>query len=462
MRLPAFLVRPSLRSRLTFQAGFVILIAALISAISFLLFTLQESAEDMNGSLLHKARAIARILAETPSESDATPLIKTLLSAEPDYYFAEIRDGKGHVHLLKAHSTVPLLISPNQTPPAAPLFATKKIRGRDFSVLYFPGQDLIAIAAAKESITEMLRNAVLLYVILAGLLLIVVVWGARWLAGRALTPIVQLADASASITSFETTQRLPTSHADEEIHRLASVLNAMLDRLQANFSLVRRFTADAAHEIKTPLAIIQGHLESTLHSATFAPKDEDTLLLVQREVARLHRLVDGLLLLSRSDAGQLTLDRTSFDLSLFLNDLWSDAEILAAPLQLRLESHIAPGITINADASQLRQVFLNLLDNACKYNVLAGTVSLRLSSEFQRIQIDIGNTGPAIPAAAAPHIFDRLQRADASRSRAPISGLGLGLSIAREILLAHGGTISLLESQNGWTLFRVTLFNLPS
>ena len=464
MRLALLFARPTLRSQLTVQAGFIILIAALISAASFLFFTVREDREDMNGALLHKARAMVRILGNAHSDQESTPLLKTLLAAETEHYLAEIRNPSGHIRLLATHSVVPFLISPGQPLPTQFFYETKPDVRRRLRVLYFPHQgSLIAIAARQESLNEAIRNALLLVVILAALLLVITYFGGRWLASRALAPITELADVSSRITSFETNQRLPVLQADEEIHRLASVLNAMLDRLQASFTLVRRFTADAAHEIKTPLAIIQGHLESTLQSATFAPREEDTLLLVQKEVARLHRLVEGLLLLSRSDAGQLHIDATPLDFSAFLTDLLADAEILAAPLGLTVTSSIPPEITVHADASQLRQVFLNLLDNACKYNHPGGTVDIQLSSEFQRIHTDITNTGPAIPTELVPHLFERLRRGDASRSHSETTpaGFGLGLSIAREIILAHGGEIALMENATGLTTFRVTLFNRP-
>ncbi len=451
------LFQPSLRSVLTLQAGLVIFLAVFICAGGLFLFSVQEEHEDLDASLLHQSKIIGRIIMDERSHDGTMILLKTLLASERDHRMAEIRRAKGQITRLATHSQVPILLDAGLPLPAQPYFLTKTINGHSRRILYSSfGDNLIAVAAQPESMRENIQNVLVVYSILTVILLVIILSGGRWLANAALAPIVEMADDAARIQNFDSAQRLSINQVDAELRRLANVLNDMLDRLHSSFSLIRRFTADAAHEIKTPLTIIQGHLESTLRSEGFPPQQETTLLLTLREVERLNRLIEGLLLLSRSDANRLELQCEPVDWSELTGELLHDADILCAPLNLQLSTDIDPGIFISADRPHLRQVLLNLLDNACKYNRPGGSIRMELHSENGRARFTIGNTGPAIPDAT--HLFERFQRGDTSRTRGQQDGLGLGLSICREILHAHGGEIALEKSANDWTQFTVTLF----
>ncbi len=455
-----FLFHTSLRSALTVQAGFVIFLAVFICAASLLIFSAEEDREDLDASLLHDTQTIGRFLEGQRPEEETSNLLRMLLAAEPGRRMAEVRLSSGQIVDIPARADGPILIDEFTPAPTAPQFQSSELNGNTVRIVHASvGGQLVAVASRPPSLAEVLANVLVLYGVLTVVLILIVFTGGRWLANRALAPVLEIADSAERITSFDITHRLPVNQPDRELHRLTSILNDMLDRLQASFDLVRRFTADAAHEIKTPLAIIHGHLEATLRNQELAEREENTLLLTLREVERMNRLVDGLLLLSRSDAGRLDLEFKTLDWSALAAELLHDAEILCAPLGLVLHTSIAPGVIVFADREYLRQVLLNLLDNACKYNRIGGRVQITLTDNPPRFEI--GNTGEPIPSDVIPFVFERFQRADQSRTRGvneSRTGLGLGLSICNEIIHAHGGQINIVQSQEDWTVFAVTLF----
>jgi heavy metal sensor kinase len=280
--------------------------------------------------------------------------------------------------------------------------------------------------------------------------------GASAIASHALRPIEDLAAAAEHVTARELSQRLPEVQADEEIKRLTRVLNRMMERLETSFRQVERFTSDASHELKTPLTIIHGQLETALRTLHFSEEQEELLLSTLQEVRRLSRIVDNLLLLSRSDAGRLELTAEILDLSAMVEELREDADVLGADSDLRVEAEVEADVRVKADPAYLRQLLLNLLDNACKYNKRGGVVRFHLGVENRQAVFRIGNTGNDIPSEQQTRLFERFFRGDPARQRTT-EGSGLGLSISREIARAHGGEVVLARSDWEWTEFVLTL-----
>ena len=171
---------------------------------------------------------------------------------------------------------------------------------------------------------------------------------------------------------------------------------------------------------------------------------------------RLSSLVDSLLLLSRSDAGRLELDLQPTDFSRMVQAAADDARLLGEPLQLSIASELPPGVLVRADAARLRQVLLNLVDNAVKFNRRDGRLQLTLAAGENEVRLTVGNTGPGLSAEHRARIFERFFRGDPARSR-EVAGFGLGLSLSREIMLAHGGRLELACSEEDWTEFCVVL-----
>lgn len=284
--------------------------------------------------------------------------------------------------------------------------------------------------------------------------LLLIAAGGWILAQRALRPVATLTRTAEGITARGLNQRIPPSVEDAEFVRLIGVFNAMLDRLEKSFNQAVRFSADAAHELKTPLTILQGELEQALQIALAGSPEQQTLNKLLEEVQRLKSIIRKLLLLSLADSGQLKLTLEPMDLSVALESVFEDTQILAP--NLSVEQDIAPGVWVQADRDLLRQVVQNLTANAVKYNRRDGKIFFRLRADGQAVRLTIANTGKSIPPSERGRIFDRFYRADPSRNR-KIEGVGLGLSLAREIARAHQGDLVLDETKEGIVSFTLIL-----
>jgi two-component system heavy metal sensor histidine kinase CusS len=297
------------------------------------------------------------------------------------------------------------------------------------------------------------RNAFLLALPLA---LFLVGGGGWWVAGRALRPLKRITETAEGVTARGLDQRIPASKEAPEIARLIQVLNGMMDRLEASFRQATRFSADASHELKTPLAAMQGELENALQTAAPGSREQQVLTSLLEETHRLKTITRGLLLLAQADAGQLQLTLEDVQLSSELGALIEDARILASESNLTFELQTKPAVCVQGDRGLLNSALLNLIQNAIKYNEPGGRIAVKLTSDSHRVIFEIGNSGHGIPEAEQSRVFDRFYRGDAARAD-KAAGLGIGLSLAREIARAHGGDLVLGESTSDWTSFRMTL-----
>ena len=297
------------------------------------------------------------------------------------------------------------------------------------------------------------------YAIILPLTLAFLAGGARWLHGKALKPVDDIVAAAEHITADRLDQRLPVSGNRDEIGHLTTVLNRMIDRLQQSFEQARRFSADASHELKTPLTIIRGELEIALRSGEIPHGVERTMLDLLDETGRLIHIVEGLLLLSQADAGKFPVGTEVVALTELIEELAEDIEILGDRLEIGVELHVAHNVSVKGSPMFLRQLVLNLFDNAIKYNRQAGTIRCELKIVGGMAVFRIANSGEDIPPADRERIFNRFFRVESSRARSDVSGggQGLGLSIAREIVRAHGGTLTLEPSERGWIVFQFTI-----
>lgn len=279
--------------------------------------------------------------------------------------------------------------------------------------------------------------------------------GGGWLlARRALKPVALITRTAEGITVRDLDRRVPPADADRELSRLVEVINGMLDRLEKSFGQAVRFSADAAHELQTPLTILQGELDYALQHAPVGSEEQQRYSGLLEEVQRLKAIVQKLLILARADAGRLNLQCEPVDLSAMIESAAEDAGVMAP--QLRIEKQIAAGIVIMADPDLMGQVIRNLTSNAVKYNRENGLIRFSLSVRDRRAFFTISNTGVPIPEKDREKIFDRFYRVDPSRSKA-VHGSGLGLSLAREIVHAHGGDLRLDPASGDMVSFTLSL-----
>lgn len=276
---------------------------------------------------------------------------------------------------------------------------------------------------------------------------------AGWfVASRAMKPIAAIAETTESITSKGLDKRIPQVGTDSELERLVSVSNAMLDRLEKGYHQAVRFSADAAHELQTPLTILQGELDNAIQDSADGSKEQQRYSMLLDELRNLKSVVQKLLLLSHADEGCLKLNRQNVSLSALIDDAVEDLEIMAP--ELNVELLVEKECNVSADPVLLNQVVRNMTSNAAKYASEKGTVIFRLKAHHGMIFLNMANTARPIPEEDRSLLFERFHRVEKSRSS---SGSGLGLSLAREIARAHGGELLLDEYKDGMVSFSLTI-----
>jgi signal transduction histidine kinase len=280
--------------------------------------------------------------------------------------------------------------------------------------------------------------------------------GGWWLTRRALAPVARLTAAVEKIHEHNLNTPLPRSGSGDELDRLTEVFNAMAARLDGSFTRIREFTLHASHELKTPLTILCGETETLLRDESLTPNERDRAVSQLDELRRLARIVDGLTLLAKADAGQIVLTREPVPWDELIRDNFADALILAEPHGIGVELGACEAMLVCGDRHRLRQLLLNLTDNAVKYNQPHGKVLMTLRRWDGLAEYTISNTGPGIPPELLPRVFDRFFRGNAAHD-STVEGCGLGLSIAQWIVTAHHGTITLESPAPGRTLVRVRL-----
>jgi len=302
-----------------------------------------------------------------------------------------------------------------------------------------------AIAETSELVFQVGLPAVLL-----GLL------GGWWLTRRALSPVAELTEAVKKIHESNLREPLPRTGNGDELDRLTEVFNSMLARLDDSFNRTREFTLHASHELKTPLTVLCGEIETALRDESLSSVERDRLVSQLDELRRMARIVDGLTLLAKADAGQVALKLEPLRFDELVREAHDDAQILAEPQHIQVELAACEAIPMRGDRHRLRQLLLNVADNAVKYNQPRGRVTMSLRRAGNMAEFTVANTGPGIPEEILPRVFDRFFRGDPAHSQA-VDGCGLGLSIARWIVSAHNGTIQIESAPTQLTTVTVRL-----
>jgi heavy metal sensor kinase len=302
----------------------------------------------------------------------------------------------------------------------------------------------------------------MLYITVPGALLISGL-GGWFLARRSLASVVAMSERARRISAESLEQRLPVVNPRDELGRLASSFNELLARLDESFSHQRRFMADASHELRTPLSIMRTATDVTLEREGRAEGEyRDALKVIDEQVRRLTRIVEDMFTLARADVGRQGLHPCDFYLDELITETARAADVLASRKKVAITVAPVAETPFQGDEGLLRQMLLNLLDNAVKHTPAGGSIHVSLAREDARYSITVSDTGTGIPVEAQPHIFERFYRVDKARSRAEAvhggsSGAGLGLSIASWIAEAHGGHLVLQHSGEAGSTFVASL-----
>lgn len=291
---------------------------------------------------------------------------------------------------------------------------------------------------------------------IAGTTILALGLGGGWVvAGRALSPVGKISRAAGRISEGHLAERIDVTETESELGRLAGILNNTFARLEAAFAQQRQFTADASHELRTPVAVILAEAQTALARERTGPEYRASLEVCQDAAQQMRRLAKALLELARYDAGQESIEREPFDLAECARACADLVLPLARENQLALEVDLTPA-KILGDADRLAQVITNLLANAITYNRPSGRISLQLRIEAEHVRLEVSDTGVGIAEADLPRVFERFYRADPSRGRSQ-GHQGLGLAICKAIVEAHAGSIAVTSRLGVGTTFTVTL-----
>jgi heavy metal sensor kinase len=326
-----------------------------------------------------------------------------------------------------------------------------------------PGGTLVVAVAVPLAPNDRAVGQLLMVLLVSGPLAIAGALGGGYLLARkALAPVDRMAATAQEITSQRLDRRLSAPNPGDELGRLAHTFNGMIERLQRSFEEVRRFTADAAHELRSPLASMRTEAEVALRAPRSPRRDRRVLEDLLEEIDRLTRLVAQLLFLCREDAGLPTGARETVRLDEVVRDAANHMQVMAAEKGLTLTIHAGSACPVHGEPDRLRQLAFNLIDNAIKYTPAGGAVAVRAGVDVGgRARLIVADSGPGIPAEHLPRVFDRFYRVDSSRSR-DVDGTGLGLAICRSIAEAHGGLIRAASEPGAGCCFTVELPIAPT
>ena len=311
------------------------------------------------------------------------------------------------------------------------------------------GEYVVEVGVSGEPVDAAVRRLSWLLAGAVPVVILITAGGGYLLIRRSLRQVARVARQAESITQQNLSQRLPHLATGDELEELSLALNRMIDRLDSAFHNSKQFLADASHELRTPLTVLRAELEELAREAPIAPERADRLGSVLEEVERLARIVEQLFALSRLEAGEAREHRVELDLGQLAAGTVEQMRLLGDDRRIAITCRTSPA-PMQGDSSRLKQVLVNLLDNAIKYTPPGGSIEVVVQREGGEVVLIVSDTGIGIPAAALPHVFKRFYRADPAHSR-ETEGAGLGLAIARSICLAHGGSIEAMSPDSGGT-----------
>lgn len=323
-------------------------------------------------------------------------------------------------------------------------------------------QILVESGTTIDSIRHVLRSLFVILLFTIPVILIIASVGGHALMSRLLLPVVVLTDQAERIGRKDMGERLAVIPSGDELERLSLSLNRMIERLEDTLAHNHRFSADASHELRTPLTIIRGQLEELTQRSDLSAVAKDGIGSALEETDRMSRIVESLMTITRLDCGGERIQMIPVDLMAMASTTVEHMHLLADEKNISLVCKEGLPVYVTGDPMRLKQVMVNLLDNAIKYTAAGGAVVVSAMTEGDRAVLRVSDTGIGIPEAAVPFIFDRFYRADKGRSRES-GGAGLGLAIVKSICSAHDAVISVKNNDGRGTTMQMDLpLLLPS
>jgi heavy metal sensor kinase len=456
----------------TWYAGVLTLVFILIGALTIIL--LREYLEsNVLDTQARRARQIADTLVAAASRTGEATMareVEELYAPEANERFIRITRGDGHVVYASGAPrdgsfdpiTVPApsLTRPGEflrkesSPQGAVLIAAQTYTGAADS------RYVVEVGVSNARTEETVRQVLLMLTVGLPIAVCVAVTGGFVLVRRALKPVDNLSQKAAAITQHNLSERLPVVRSGDELERLSVSLNLMISRLEDAINSSKQFVADASHELRTPLAVLRGELENLAQDVELKPQTRETLGSSLEEVDRLTEIVEGLLALSRLDTGEAQTQRERFDLAALVATTADQMSLLAEDKHITVVCASSEHVMIEGDQAKLKQVVVNLLDNAIKYTPNGGRIDLTIAQEAGEAVLDVADDGIGIPPEALPHVFKRFFRVDGSRSRDQ-GGAGLGLSIVKSICDAHGARVEVRSTPGRGSCFRLRVPEFP-
>lgn len=423
----------------------------------------------LTGALMRQAQQIGEFLfdAQTSGESYVVDEINEHFAPEKNDHFVRVTRADGSA-LYVSGSPLNKGFNPEQVsivPPSSWRAGAreKHLPGGGELLIYelpFTARDgsrfLIEVGAPYDSVEDVLRGLLLALAVGLPVCIAVAAAGGYWIMRRALRPLDEVAGGAERITSRNLNERLPVAKTGDELERLSVALNRMIARLEESFQYIRRFTADASHELRTPLTVLRGELEAMAQRATLDGDVRDTAGSALEETERLTKIVESLLAISRLDAGEAQMEQVSFDLAELTRTTTEQMRLLAEDKAIKLHVEVNGAVSLVCDRARIKQVIVNLVDNAIKYTPEGGAVRVSVRDENGHAVLRVEDNGAGIPAEALPHVFDRFYRVDKARSR-QMGGAGLGLAIVKSIVTAHGGQVTVESDEGRGSRFCVSL-----
>ncbi len=447
-------------------AGVLTIVFVLLGLLTF--FSLRHYLEaNLLDIQARRARQIADTLVARMRRSDEAALggeVESLYTPEANDRFIRITRGDGTV-VYASGRPKDARFDPARVPPL-PLGAhtsdTRKVGLAGGSLLVAVHDTAasdgttyrVEVGASGATSEATLTHVLMMLAVGLSIAVSVAVTGGFVLVRRALVPVERIAHKAEEITQHNLSERLPVVHSGDEIERLSVSLNHMIARLEDAIHGSKQFVADASHELRTPLTVMRGELESLAQDLTLKPETRESLGSVLEEVGRLAEIVEGLFALSRLDAGEAPAEWVRFDLTELAVTTAEQMSLLAEDKRVRLTCKPSGEVPVQGDRARLKQVVVNLLDNAIKYTASGGQVSVQVRREGAYAVLDVSDTGIGIPASALPDVFKRFFRVEGSRSREQ-GGAGLGLSIVKSICTAHGALLEVSSASGRGSTFRV-------